>query len=49
MAPDLLEDLAAFVYATRPLREQTCPICGSELVESDDGNLICPECDADAA
>ena len=49
MAPDLLEDLAAFVYATRPLCEQTCPICSSELVESDNGNLICPECDEDAA
>ncbi|MGE3550378.1 MAG: hypothetical protein AB7I29_10835 [Geobacter sp.] len=49
MAPDLLEDLAAFVYATRTLRKQTCPICGGELVESDNGDLTCPECDADAA
>ncbi len=45
MLPDLLEDFAAFVYATRPLRENICPVCGTELEENDDGELICPDCE----
>lgn len=43
--PDLLEDLAAFVYVTRPTRENICPVCGDDLEENDDGELRCPRCD----
>ena len=45
MVPDLLEDLAAFVYAIRPIREKVCPVCGADLEENDDGELRCPGCD----
>ncbi len=43
--PDLLEDFAAFVYATSPTRKNICPVCGAELEENEDGDLKCPECD----
>lgn len=45
MTPDLLEDLAAFAYATRPLRGNVCKTCGADLEENEDGELCCPECD----
>lgn len=49
MLPDLFEDLAAFVYATRPLHKRACPVCDSELIVNVDGALICLECDTDEA
>ena len=45
MTPDLLEDLIAFVSATEPVKSNTCPVCGGDLAENDDGELSCPECD----
>jgi hypothetical protein len=45
MLPDLIEDLAAFVYATQRLsRDNVCTVCGRELEENEDGEVICPEC-----
>ncbi len=45
MMPDLIEDLVAFVYATKPGKSNTCPICGRNLEENDDGELSCFTCD----
>ena len=45
MMPDLLEDFIAFIYATQPDKDNTCPVCGSDLEENDDGELYCPQCD----
>lgn len=45
MMPDLIEDLVAFVYATESDNRNTCPVCGSDLEENDEGELSCPECD----
>lgn len=45
MMPDLLEDLVAFVYATQPDKNNTCPVCGGLLEENEYGELICHECD----
>lgn len=45
MASDLIEDLAAFAYITRSIRENVCPVCGADLEEKNDGDLYCPECD----
>ena len=45
MMPDLLEDFIAFVSATQPDKDNTCPVCGSDLEENDDGELYCPQCD----
>ncbi|MBV5330009.1 MAG: hypothetical protein JZU65_20680 [Chlorobium sp.] len=44
MVPDLLEDLVAFVYATQSDKSNTCPACGVNHEENDDGELSCPEC-----
>ena len=44
MLPDLLEDLAAFIYATQTHRDNNCPVCGTELEANEDGELICPGC-----
>lgn len=45
MTPDLLEDLIGCVCATEPDKSITCPVCGGDLEENDDGELTCPECD----
>lgn len=45
MATDLLEDLIAFVYTSRPTRDNVCPVCGAEMEENEDGELTCPECE----
>lgn len=44
MAPDLIEDFIAFLYATQP-DSTVCPQCGSELESDESGELYCPNCD----
>lgn len=45
MMPDLLEDLAAFVFATQPTQKNVFPVCGDDLEENDESELCCPQCD----
>ena len=46
---DIIEELLAFSYATKGRSSlpgtDTCPDCGAEMEENDDGELHCPECD----
>jgi hypothetical protein len=46
---DIIEDILAFICANdgtrRPSGNNTCPVCGSQLDEGDDGELHCPECE----
>ena len=47
MAVDILEDIIAFAYATGDGKrkvDETCPVCGIEMEENEDGDLFCPEC-----
>ena len=48
MAPDLIEDLFAFLCVTQPEKRKavtTCPACGALLEENEFGELSCPDCD----
>jgi len=44
MAPDLIEDFIAFLYATQSDRP-VCPQCGGELEDDESGERHCPNCD----
>lgn len=46
---DIIEDLLAIAYVTTGRTSlhgsDTCPVCGAEMDENDDGEVFCPECD----
>jgi len=44
MAPDLIEDIVAFLYATRS-DSSVCQQCGKTLEADESGELRCPVCD----
>lgn len=44
MAPDLIEDFIAFLYATQP-DSSVCQQCGGTLEADESGELHCPDCD----
>ena len=45
---DIIEDLLAFAYATKGRTSlpgsNSCPVCGAEMEENDEGEVCCPEC-----